>query len=70
MSDIFPIRNGLEQGDALSPLLFNFTLEYAIRRVHIIQDGFKVNGTRHELLVYAYDDNILGIILLKKTQKL
>jgi len=28
---MFPIRNGLKQGDALSPLLFNFPLEYAIR---------------------------------------
>jgi hypothetical protein len=34
-SDIFPIRNGLKQGDALSPLLFNFALEYGIRRVQV-----------------------------------
>jgi len=33
LSDMFPIRNDLKQGDALSPLLFNFALEYAIRRV-------------------------------------
>ena len=33
--DMFPIRNGLKQGDALSPLLFNFALEYAIRRVQV-----------------------------------
>jgi hypothetical protein len=33
LSDTFPIRNGLKQGNALSPLLFNFALEYAIRKV-------------------------------------
>jgi hypothetical protein len=33
LSDSFPIKNGLKQGDALSPLLFNFALEYAIRKV-------------------------------------
>ena len=31
LSDVFPIRNGLKHGNALSPLLFNFALEYAIR---------------------------------------
>jgi len=35
LSNMFPIRNGLKQGDALSPLLFNFALEYAIRRVQV-----------------------------------
>jgi len=35
LSDIFPIRNGLKQVDALSPLLFNFDLEYASRRVQV-----------------------------------
>ena len=33
LSDMFPIRNGLKQGDALWPLLFNFVLEYALRNV-------------------------------------
>jgi hypothetical protein len=33
LSDAFPIQNGLKQGDALTPLLFNFALEYAIRKV-------------------------------------
>jgi len=56
---LFPIRNGLKQGDALSPLLFNFALEYAIRRAKVNQDGFKLNGT-HRLLAYADDVNILG----------
>jgi hypothetical protein len=32
---MFPIQNGLKQEDALSPFLFNFTLEYAIRKVQL-----------------------------------
>ena len=58
LSDIFPIWNGLKQRNALSPLLFNFALGYAIRRVPVNQDGFKFNGT-HQLLVYVDDFNIL-----------
>ena len=35
VSDMFPIRKGLKHRDALSPLLFNFALQYAIRRVQV-----------------------------------
>jgi hypothetical protein len=45
LSDLFPNRSGLKQGDALSPLLFNFVLDYPIRKVQVHQDGLKLNGT-------------------------
>ena len=53
-SDMFHIENGLKQGDALLPLIFNFALKYVIRKVQVYQDGLKLNGT-HQLLVYAAD---------------
>jgi hypothetical protein len=59
MFDSFPIQNSLKQGDDLSPLLFNFALEYAIRKVQKIQVGWKLNGT-HQLLAYTNDVNLLG----------
>jgi hypothetical protein len=55
---MLPIKSGLKQY-ALSPLFFNFALEYAIKRVQVNQDGLKLNGT-HELLVYTADVNVLG----------
>jgi hypothetical protein len=69
-----PIQSGLKQGDALSPLLLNSALEYAIMKVQENQIGLKLNGT-HQLLAFADDvillgDNIYTYLKNKQTNKL
>jgi hypothetical protein len=59
LSEMFRIKSGLKQGDALSSLLFNVALEYVIWRVSAIQNGFKLDS-RQQLLFYADDINIFS----------
>jgi hypothetical protein len=58
LSNNFPLQTGLEKCDALSPLLFNFDLDLAIRKAQENKVRPKLNGT-HQLLAYANDVNIL-----------
>jgi hypothetical protein len=71
LSDSFPIQIGLKEGDALSPLLFNFALEYAIRKVQENQMRLEPNRTHQLIMTYADDINLLGDnIENRKTQKM
>jgi hypothetical protein len=45
LSDSFPIQKGLRERYAQSLSLFNFALEYAIKKIHENQEQLKMNGT-------------------------
>jgi hypothetical protein len=59
VSDTFHIQNGLKQ-DALTPLHFRFSLEYAIRKSQEYQDMLESNW-KHQLLVYTDYVTSMGI---------
>jgi hypothetical protein len=71
LSDSFLSKNGPKQGNALTPLFFNFALD-AIRKVQENKVGLKLNGT-YQLLAYACSVNLLGdnvVTTIKNTKTL
>jgi len=59
LSDMFPMKKGLKQRDALPLKLLKFSLKYAIRMVQVNQNSSKLNSS-NQLLVCADGVNILG----------
>jgi hypothetical protein len=60
LSDCFSFQNGLKQGDALSPMPFNFQVQES-------QACLKLNGT-HQLRVF--ENRVLRIIFLPKRNEI
>jgi hypothetical protein len=44
LADMFSIKNSMKQGDTILSLLFNFTLDYAIRRIQANQECLNLNS--------------------------
>jgi Reverse transcriptase (RNA-dependent DNA polymerase). len=58
LSSSFPINNILKKGDCLSPLLFNYALECAIRKESAV-DSAGYDGT-HQAMAYGDAVDLIG----------
>jgi hypothetical protein len=61
----------LNSGDCPEPLIFNFSLEYVIRKFQANKEGLKLNGA-YQVLICVNNANVLGgtYITRRKPQKL
>jgi hypothetical protein len=67
LSASFPALNGINQGDAIIQLIFNFALQYVSGKVEQNQVRLKLKET-HLLLAYADEVNLLAN-KIKTTEK-
>lgn len=58
LSSICKCKNGLRQGDAMYPMLFNLALEKVVRDISDLKE-MEIIG-HYTLLAYAYDIILLG----------
>lgn len=58
VSDTFPIKKSLNEGDALLALQFTFSVEYATRKIREIWERLELN-VAHQLVVQSDDVNLL-----------
>jgi hypothetical protein len=66
LSDSSSVQNGLKQGHALSPLLFNFALECTIMKVEENKAGMKLNS---DIACYYSVQNLLSSHLISEHVK-
>ena len=58
LSKKFKVKEGLRQGDPLSPILFNCALEYVVRKANLNRSGLLYHKS-HQCLAFADDVAIL-----------
>ena len=68
LSDPFTITSGLKQGCPLSTILFNFALEWVMRKTPPPPDPIAMDGTICDRLAYADDVDLLGEIFEARDQ--
>ena len=60
MSSFVENKTGLKQGDTLSPILFNLSLQKVIQSTKIVPSGIRIGKEKLNILAYADDIALIG----------